>query len=215
MMRALHWVWLCVFACIGTGCAGMGSTHSTVHPQADLRDAEQLYEHENQPATAERLIRATIDACAARDDEIGLAESYRAYAYFLRSQSVESNSQYFRQYGFLDRSVAFETRYEKSIDYLNQAREIYERHARYDALTNINLNIGFTYEVLGNAEAACRAFDRSLENNHDALEQNARVSIGLPKGFASYEEFLAPHRSRVGCDNLHRHRGKQRKVMSA
>ena len=214
-MRVLRVLSLCVIAFLWGGCAGLRGTDPIPDRQSNLRDAAELYEHEDRPVFAERLIRETLDAYAKSDDELGLAESYRAYAYFLRSQAVESKRQYFRENGFLDPTVSFETRYERSIDYLDKAREIYERYGRFDALTNINLNIGFTYEVLGNAEAACRAFDRSLENNRDGLEHNARVKLGLPKGFASYEEFLAPHRQRVGCDTLHKHRGKQRRVMSA
>jgi len=214
-MRVLRLLWLCAFAFLWGGCATLSGTGARPDSQSNLRDAVELYEHQDRPAVAERLIREAIEAYAKNDDEPGLAESYRAYAFFLRSQAVESKSQYFREYGFLDPTVSFETRYERSIDYLDKAREIYERYGRYDALTNVNLNIGFTYEVLGNAEAACRAFDRSLENNQDSLDQNAKVKVGLPKGFASYEEFLAPHRKRVGCDTLHKHRGKQRRVMSA
>ena len=214
-MRFLRVLLVCVMALSWGGCSSLRGTQAIPDRQSNLRDAAELYEHEDRPVVAERLIRQTLDAYARSDDELGLADSYRAYAYFLRSQSVESKRQYFREYGFLDPTVSFETRYERSIDYLDKAREIYQRYGRYDALTNINLNIGFTYEVLGNAEAACRAFDRSLENNRDSQDHNAKVKLGLPKGFASYEEFLAPHRQRVGCDTLHKHRGKQRRVMSA
>jgi len=197
------------------GCAGTGNS-AMPDLAAQLRTAERLYEEQGNALTAEALIWQTMEAYRNKGDQLGLAESYRAYAFFLRSQVIEGKwSEHYKHSGFLDPSVTLETRYEKSIDYLEKARAIFATYGRYDALTNVNLNIGFIYEVLGNPEAACLAFENSTGSNREGLERHAKLQITLPKGFATYEDFLAPHRKRVGCEAAKRRRGNQPSVMSA
>ena len=58
-------------------------------------------------------------------------------------------SKHYRDNGFLDKSASFDARYGKSIEYLEKARIIFADYKRFDALTNVNLNMGFTYEVMG------------------------------------------------------------------
>jgi tetratricopeptide (TPR) repeat protein len=214
-MRTFRVLCVCVLSVVVGGCAGIGPAPLSVAAN-DLREAADLYGPQDRPVIAEKLIREAMETYRNNDDQLGLAEAYRSYGFFLRSQSVEGRwSQYYREHGFLDRSVTFDIRYEKSIAYLEQARAIFERYGRFDAMTNINLNIGFTYEVLGYQDAACEAFDRSVENNRDSLEQNAKLKVALPKGFDSYEDFLAPHRKRAGCEAPHKHQIRQRSIMSA
>ena len=214
-MQAFRVLCACVLSLLWSGCASV-ATDVKVDTQAKLREAVDLYAKQDRPVAADKLIREAVNTYLNSGDQLGLADAYRTYGFFLRSQSVEGKwSKYYQENGFLDRSVSFDTRYEKSIDYLEKARAIFERYGRFDALTNVNLNIGFTYEVLGNLDAACQAFDRSAGNNRDSLEQNAKVKVALPKGVATYEDFLAPHRKRAGCETLHKRPGKQRSVMSA
>jgi tetratricopeptide (TPR) repeat protein len=190
---------------------------STPDLAAQLKTAEGLYEEQANALTAETLIWETMQAYRNRGNQLGLAEAYRAYGFFLRSEAVEGKwSAHYNSAGFLDPSVTFATRYEKSIDYLEKARTIFTTYGRYDALTNVNLNIGFTYEVLGNPEAACRAFENSIGSNREGLERHAKLKITLPKGYATYEDFLAPHRKRAGCETAKPRRPrKQPSVMSA
>ena len=214
-MRAVRVLWVCALSTVLGGCAGTGN-EAMRDPAAKLHHAEDLYERQDRPLTAEKLIREAIETYRQGSDQVGLAEAYRTYGFFLRSESVEGKwSKHFVDEGFLDTSVTFENRYEKSIDYLEKARTIFEAYRRYDSLTNINLNIGFTYEVLGNLEAACRAFDRSVGNNRDSQVLDTHLQVGLPKGFATYEDFLAPHRKRAGCEETKKRPGKQRGIMSA
>ena len=212
-MLAFRVLCVCVLSIL-CGCAGI-APDAKLDTQSKLREAVDLYANQDRPLVADRLIREATETYLSSGDQLGLAEAYRTYGFFLRSQSVEGKwSKYYRENGFLDRSVSFDTRYEKSIDYLEKARAIFERYGRFDALTNVNLNIGFTYEVLGNLDAACRAFDRSAGNNRDSLE-SAKMKVALPKGVATYEDFLAPHRKRAGCETPRKRPGKQRTVMSA
>lgn len=210
---------LCAFICaLVVALSGCAETPNNSMPDlaAQLQNAEQLYEQQGNALAAETLIRETMESYRDRGDQLGLAEAYRAYGFFLRSEPVEGEwSTYYKNAGFLDPSVTFATRYEKSIDYLEKARVIFATYGRYDALTNVNLNIGFTYEVMGNSEAACRAFENSIGSNREGLERHAKLKITLPKGYATYEDFLAPHRKRAGCEAAKPRQRKQPSVMTA
>jgi tetratricopeptide (TPR) repeat protein len=216
-LRCLEMLCVFVFA-LAVALGGCAGTWNNAVPDlaAQLQTAERLYEEQGNALAAEALIWETMEAYHAKGDQLGLAEAYRAYAFFLRSQVIEGKwSEHYKDSGFLDPSVTLATRYEKSIDYLEKARAIFATYGRYDALTNVNLNIGFVYEVLGNPEAACRAFENSTGSNREGLERHAKLQITLPKGIATYEDFLAPHLKRVGCEAAKPRRGRQPSVMSA
>src|SRR3989442_11453492 len=139
------------------GCAGVGVV-ATSDPAAKLRDAGDLFDRQDRPLIAERLIREAMDIYQANNDQLGLAEAYRTYGFFFRSPSIEGKwNNYYRANGFLDRSATFATRYAKSIEYFEKARTIFAASTRYDALTNVDLNMGFTYIAAGNTPAACQA----------------------------------------------------------
>ncbi len=195
---------LCASSAIFAGCAGVGIV-AISDPAAKLREAGDLFDRQDRPLGAERLIREAIESYQKNNDQLGLANAYRTYGFFFRSSAIEGQwSKYYRENGFHDKSASFDARYEKSIEYFEKARTIFADYKRFDALTSVNLNIGFTYEVMGYREAACQAFDRSLENNRDNL-QISKARVVLPQGFATYEEFLAPHRERAGCVARHNH----------
>src|SRR2546430_1978532 len=59
-------------------------------------------------------------------------------------------------------------------------------------------SVGFTYELIGDPNAACQAFDRSRQNHTEMLRRNPGARIEM-QGFATYDQFLAPHRQRAGC----------------
>ena len=52
---------------------------------------------------------------------------------------------------------------------------------------------------MGNKDAACRAFDRSLESYRENLRQTPGARPIAPRGFVSYEEFLADLKKRYEC----------------
>jgi len=196
------------------GCAGVGIVAKS-DPAGKLVQASELFEQQDRPLPAEKLIQEAIVSYETTSNELGLANAYRTYAFFFRSASVEGNwSEHYRQNGFLDKSATFDGRYEKSVEYLEKARKIFADYGRFDALTTVNLNIGFTYEVMGYSGAACEAFDRSAQNNRDNL-QGSRAKVALPEGFATFEEFLAPHRERAGCDEWHKHPRRSNPVQTA
>jgi tetratricopeptide (TPR) repeat protein len=199
-MLGLRLVPLLLFCLIAlTGCAGFGVV-ATSDPAAKLRDAGDLFDRQDRPLIAERLIREAIDAYQNNNDQLGLADAYRTYGFFFRSPSIEGKwNKYYRDNGFLDRSATFATRYAKSIEYFERARTIFAANNRFDALTNVDLNMGFTYVAMGNTAAACQAFDKSVESNHENLRQNPTAKPALPRGFSSYDDFIAARKKQYGC----------------
>jgi tetratricopeptide (TPR) repeat protein len=196
----LQIILLTIAAVTIAGCAGVGVV-ATDDPAAKLRDATYLFDRQDRPLIAERLIREAIVSYQSNNDQLGLAEAYRTYGFFFRSRAINGKwGNYYRKNGFLDRSATFDTRYDKSIEYFEMARQLFAESKRFDALTNVDLNIGFTYIAMGNRLAACRAFDRSLENNQENIRQIPDAAPNLPVGFGSYEEFIADQKKRWCCD---------------
>lgn len=182
------------------GCAGVGVVSSS-DPKVKLSDATSLFDQQDRPLIAEQLIREAIGICEKSADKSCLADSYRTYGFFFRSRSVSGNSsKYYQEHGFLDKSATFDTRYAKSIEYFKKSREIYAHLEKYDALTNVDLNMGFSYELMGEKKLACQAFDASAADNRENLHRNPNANVALPKGVTSFEEFMAPHRKRAGCE---------------
>ena len=94
------------------GCAGVGVIASS-DPLTKLNDAEDLYQEQDRPLIAERLIREAIVIYQERDDPHGLGNAHREYADLLRSRSIVGKWQtYYRQYGFQDTTVTFDNRLE-------------------------------------------------------------------------------------------------------
>jgi len=214
-MRALfHALLLCGLSAGIAGCAGVGIIAKS-DPAAKLHDATDLFDRQDRPLIAEKLIREAMGSYQKSNDQLGLANAYRTYGFFFRSASIEGKwRKHYRENGFLDKSASFDDRYEQSIEYFEKARTIYAEYKRFDALLTVNLNIGFIYEVMGYQDAACEAFDRSVENNRDNL-QVSKAKIPLPQGFATYEDFLAPHRQRAGCVEWHKHPPRKNVVQVA
>jgi tetratricopeptide (TPR) repeat protein len=180
-------------------CAAVG-VPATSDPAQTLRNASALFDQQDRPFPAERMIREALQRYQANGDQLGIAEAYRTYAFFFRSPSVGGKgSDFYRKNGFLDPSATFDTRYAKSVEYFERARQIFVAHHRLDALTNVDLNLGFTHELMGDRQAACQAFNRSLQDNTEHLRQRPDARIELPRGFATYEDFVATHKKRLGC----------------
>jgi tetratricopeptide (TPR) repeat protein len=203
-MRALLSVLLMGgLAAVLAGCASVGSV-ATSDSAAMLREATDQFERRDNPQTAEKLIREAMERYQTNNDQLGLANAYRTYGFFFRSAAVEGKwAGHYRENGFLDKSANFDTRYEQSIAYFEKARIIFAKYERFDALTTVNLNIGFTYEAMGYQGAACEAFDRSMQSNRETL-QPSQAKVILPQGVSTYEEFLAPHLQRAGCSEQHK-----------
>jgi tetratricopeptide (TPR) repeat protein len=179
-------------------CAGFGVVE-TSDPATKLSDAADLFERQGRPLLAEKLIREAIVIYEKNGDEIGLADAYRTYGFFFRSPSIRKWGRYYREHGFLDKSASIDLNLPKSIEYFEKAANIFARHRRFDALTNVNLNIGLTRIALGEQSAACEAFERSLRSNRDNLRENPNAKPAPPRHFSTYDEYIARVKKDYGC----------------
>lgn len=181
------------------GCAGVGVV-ATSDPNVKLSDASYLFDKQDRPLIAERLIREAIEICEAKSDQLCLAEGYRTYGFFFRSPSIYGKwAAHYQKDGFLEKSATFDSRYSKSIEYFEKAHQIFTKLERFDMLTNINLSLGHTYERMGDLKLACQAYDASLVSNRENLRRNPGADLSLPKEFASYDDYLIVQKKRARC----------------
>ncbi len=180
------------------GCAAMGVI-ATSDPKQKLRDAYELFDHEYRPLPAERMIRESIEIYKNEKNDLGLAEAYRAYGFFFRSGAVEKWNKHYKKDGFMEPLATYNNRYDKSIEYFAKSETIYKEHKRYDALTNIYLNMAFTYEFAGDKAQACEAYKKSLSSNEQQMKDQPGSKVELPEGSKSYEEYVAGPLKRLGC----------------
>lgn len=180
------------------GCAAVG-VPITFDPNSKLEWAQELIDNQNRPLPAEPLIEEAISIYKKRGDNLGLANAYRTYAIFLKSEAVENWGQY-RKWGFMNKTVTFDNRYQKAIEYYEIARDIYEKNSKYDALTNVYLNMGMIYQVKFNdKKKACDCYAKSLESHLKFKKDNPDTKIKLPIGFRSYEDYIAVVKEEAGC----------------
>jgi tetratricopeptide (TPR) repeat protein len=198
MKISLKIITLLIFALFITGCAAAG-VPMTFNPNTKLNYADGLLGLDR-PLPAESLIQEAIDIYKKRGDDLGLADAYRNYAFFLQSDAVESWKGFYQKYGFKDRTVTFDSRYQKAMEYFEMARDIYTRYSSYDMLTNIYLSMGKSYYFnFNDKEKACNNFTKSLECYLKFKEENPDETVELPKGFSSYEDYISAAKEEVGC----------------
>ena len=130
-----------------SGCAGFGIV-ATSDPGAKLNDAEDLFNRQERPLPAERLIREAIAVSQARDDPRELGNGYRDYGDLLTSPAIIKWEKVYRRDGFQDKSITFENRFEKASEFYRKALVSYRRAAerernagKYDVLTNVYFNM--------------------------------------------------------------------------
>jgi len=198
-MQTTRYLIVTFFHCVVlAGCAAM-FVPVTSDPLKKLYWAEQLYDQQYRPLPAEQLIQEAIDIYRSQDSQLGLAEAYRQYGFFFRAPSIEKWQKYYREKGFLDRTATFDIRYAKSLEYFEKAKNLFEENQKYDLLTNVYLNIGWTYELMNNQKAACTAFEQSLKANKKHMETIPNAKVRLLSGHINYEAFVASNKKRVGC----------------
>jgi tetratricopeptide (TPR) repeat protein len=189
VLTVVSLIWSC-------GCAAM-FIPATNNPYKKLYWAEQLFDKQDRPLPAERLIREAMSLFNERNDKQGIAMSYRLYGFFLKSTSIKNWETFYRKNGFLDKSVTYDKRLEKAVEYFKKAEELFLILKEYDAITNISLNLGYTYEQIGDLKKASDLFDQSLEAHRENLRQNPETKVNLPIGYNSYEEFIISEKKRL------------------
>ena len=181
-----------------SGCAAFG-VPATNNPDEKLRDAYMLFDRQNRPLPAERLIREAIAIYQERKNEPALSEAYRAYGFFFRSQAVERLHKHYESAGFLEPGATYENRHEKSIEYFTKAADILQKYEKHDRLSNIYLNMGFTYEAAQQPHRACEMYTKTLKSHERFMSEHPGTQIDLPPGYQSFDQFINSRREKLRC----------------
>lgn len=181
-----------------SGCAAM-LVPETDDPIEKLGWATELFNNQQRPLPAEKLIREAILICENSADNECLGKAYVDYGFFFRSPSIEKWEKHYREHGFLDAEAVFDKRLETSRDYFNKGISYYLKTERYDALSNAYLNLGFTYYFLGQHENECSSYAKSLEFHAKNILLNPSANVALPEGASSFKEYVNGQQSRAGC----------------
>jgi tetratricopeptide (TPR) repeat protein len=169
-------------------------------PSVNLRKATELFSSKDEPVQAEKMLRDVIAAYEKNQDDLGLAEAYRQFGLFYRSNAVSKFEKYYRKEGFIDKSVKFSTRYEKAIEYFNKAKDIFATDKQFNVLSNLQLSIAKTYDLMDQHEAACQAIEKGMEN-HLAYKQAASPEdLELhAEEITNYAQYIELMKKQTGC----------------
>ena len=151
------------------------------------------------PIPSERLIWESITIFSNNGDKKGLAKAYDEYGFFLRSPLVKRNIDLYYKNGFVDRTITFENRIAKSIEYFEKAKTIYTELDQPDLLCHVCYNMGISYVLMDQINSACSAYDSSLKYYKENLQRNPNAKPFTPKGYASMEEYLIYCKQKAGC----------------
>jgi tetratricopeptide (TPR) repeat protein len=192
---------LIAICCLATlvGCATLFRS-APEDPSAKLKEATELFSSKDEPVQAEELLHEVVAVCEKNQDDLGLAEAYRQFGLFYRSNTVNQFETYYLKQGFLDKTVKFSTRYEKSIEYFNKAKDLFAASKQYAVLSNLQISLAKTYDLMNQHENACTAFDQGLENHLAFKRSAAPDALELrAEEIANYEEYIGIMKKQAGC----------------
>jgi len=172
----------------------------TKDPQKKLANAKDLFDFQDRPLPAERLLVEAITSFKKSKDDVGLADAYRLYGFFFQSEAVERWEHVYRRQGFLDKTATFEGRKNKALQYFEEARALYSEHHVYDRMTNVDLNLGFAYERNRQWPEACKEFDRAREDYNKNVQDHPNSKPTVPEGFSNFHEFIIAQKVRAKCE---------------
>ena len=190
---------LFVFALLVSGCSAAGVIVK-FSPESKLRDAYDLFDYQARPLPAERFIREALETYEKRNDEIGVAEAYRAYGLFFRSPSIEKWQKTYEKYGFEDKSATYATRFEKALGYFQKSEAIYKNHGRTDMLANLHYHMAAAYELLQKNSEACEHYRQGLIFIKQAQQEDPTKKYQMAKGYNSFDEFYGEQLKRLSCE---------------
>jgi tetratricopeptide (TPR) repeat protein len=185
-------------AMIMAGCAALFG-QSTDDPVIKLKWASENFNSMDKPIEAEEQIWDVIETYKKERNQLGLAEAYRQYALFLRSNTVDKFANHFKEEGFVDRTITFDTRYEKAIDYFNRSKDLYEDYGHIDIISNLYVSLGKTYDLMNRTKEACESFNKGLENYADYKNANPEAQELRSEEMANYEEYIGIIKKQAGC----------------
>ena len=194
-MKRLIVIILLIFV---TACASFG-TRASDDPLLLLQEASELYGTERDPVRAEELIHEAMALAVGENNLAALAEAYRQYGLFFRSNAVGRFEAHYRKEGFLDEHTTFDKRYDRSLHYLRAAEVLFAKQQRFDSLSEVYLGLAKTYLLMADMPKACEAFDQSILSNaahRKALAAAAGTPLETPD---PQEEYLKTMKQQAGC----------------
>lgn len=174
-------------------------------PAIKLEEAAR-YMAQEQPLPAERLIMEAMQIYETENNPEGLGNAYRDFGAFLRSNAIAQREQTYREAGFLDNSITYDNRYEKSNEYLdraitqyNIAASRYQSQGRYDLLSTLYYTQASVYLLQNNNGMACSSYDQSRSAYAESAVRNASIQPVIPSGYSSFHEAITAAKNQAGC----------------
>ena len=179
-----------------TGCAAVGVI-ATDDPWQQLENAQAMIE-QNRPGPAERFIEQALGECQKPGDSLCTTAGYREYGIFFLWATPEWHI-YDERFGFSDKQATYANRYEMAAKYFLMSEQLYSQSSKFDAVTNVALNLGFAYEALQNGAAVCQAYEVSLQANKENVRLNPTAQVVLPEKYGTYENYISIRKQQAGC----------------
>lgn len=186
-----------VFLGFLTACDAVG-VPATNDPSEKLNYARLLL-RDGRPLPAERLIGESIEMYESRGEHSGLATAQYAYAWFLAGDAVEKLEGWYRDNGFRDSPVDFDSRRQEAVRYFRLAATGFTQTGNFADAANAYFDLGIVEARNGDREPACRAFTESLKSFYTYLRWAPAPEFRVPKGTSSYEEYVITPAAASGC----------------
>jgi tetratricopeptide (TPR) repeat protein len=171
------------------GCAAVG-VPTTSDPLEKLVWSQELLYRQDRPLPAERLIIEAIEIYTEEKDTECSAEAYSTYGSFLVSSSVKKRKKKYQKRGFLDKTVTYEERLSKAIEYYDKSIALKPDSTVYHLL-------GLTYFDKGQYNQTIVNLDKAIDlkpNYEDAFatRANAYNNMGqYDQAFADYDKVIS------------------------
>ncbi|MEK6743823.1 MAG: tetratricopeptide repeat protein [Nitrospirota bacterium] len=175
------------------------AARSTKDPAVMLQWASEEFSSKDDPLAAEEFLQQALEVYRKKMDRLGLAETYRQYGLFLRSNAVSKFHKHYNTVGFLDESVKFTNRYQKAVEYLVKAQEIFEENKKYDTLSTVHISLAKTYAHLNRTQEACDSLTKGMASYNAFKKTNPDMKEFHAEEVADYEEYIGILRKQLSC----------------
>jgi tetratricopeptide (TPR) repeat protein len=198
MLKIVKYGTVICFLVALVGCAAIFG-RSTSDPAIKLQWASEHFSSKDEPLQAEELIREAIAIYKKQNNQLGLAEAYRQYGLFFRSNAVNKFEKHYRAEGFEDKTVKFDQRLQKAVEYFNKSRDLYADYGHIDIVSNLNISLGKAYDMMNMRDAACDAFDKGLADYAEYKKINPEAMEFRSEEMQNYVEYIGIMKKQAGC----------------
>jgi len=178
------------------------AARSTKDPSVMLVWASEEFSSKDDPIAAEEFLQQALEVYRKKMDRLGLAETYRQYGLFLRSNAVSKFEKHYNTVGFLDESVKFTNRYQKAVEYLLKAQDIFEENKKYDTLSTVHISLAKTYAHLDRNREACDSLTKGMTSYNAFKKSNPDMKEFHAEEVADYEEYIGILRKQLSCPEV-------------